>query len=378
MTVDYADLAQRMTGAAARFTELGVRRGDRVAVYLDKRVETVLSILAASCVGAVFVPINPVLKPRQAAYIIDDCDAVLPSPRSSAGPPSWRRPRTRPRCARWSSSMWRRARATRPADRGGVVGSPGPRGREPGVRGAEDRRRRRRDLYTSGSTGMPKGVVLSHRNIIVGAESVSEYLENTSEDVILAALPLSFDAGFSQLTTAFAVGAHVVLVNYLLPKDVVRLCERHGVTGLTAVPPLWVQLTAVPWPVGAASALRYFANTGGRLSASTLGQLRSRLPAGSPFPHVRPHRGVPLDLPRPCRGRPSPGLDRQGDPERRGPRRPPGRDRLRRRRAGRARAPRTLGLAGLLERPRSHRRAVQAGTGAAFGAAQPCTGRVVR
>ena len=66
-------------------------------------------------------------------------------------------------------------------------------------------------LYTSGSTGKPKGVVLSHRNLIVGAESVSHYLGNTADDVILAALPLSFDAGFSQLTTGFAVGAHVVL-----------------------------------------------------------------------------------------------------------------------------------------------------------------------
>ncbi len=57
-------------------------------------------------------------------------------------------------------------------------------------------------LYTSGSTGKPKGVVLSQRNLVVGAESVSTYLRNTSADVILSVLPLSFDAGFSQVTTA--------------------------------------------------------------------------------------------------------------------------------------------------------------------------------
>ena len=97
-------------------------------------------------------------------------------------------------------------------------------------------------LYTSGSTGKPKGVVLSHRNLLTGGASVSQYLANHGDDVILAALPLSFDAGFSQLTTAFTVGAHVVLVNYLLPADVVRLCAKHEVTGLTCVPPLWIQL----------------------------------------------------------------------------------------------------------------------------------------
>ena len=66
--------------------------------------------------------------------------------------------------------------------------------------------------------------------------------------MLLAALPLSFDAGFSQLTTAFAVGAHVILMNYLLPGDVPRLCARHGVTGLTCVPPLWIQIAEQKWP----------------------------------------------------------------------------------------------------------------------------------
>jgi long-subunit acyl-CoA synthetase (AMP-forming) len=83
-------------------------------------------------------------------------------------------------------------------------------------------------LYTSGSTGKPKGVVLSHRNMVAGAKSVASYLENTRDDTLLAALPLSFDAGFSQLTTAFHVGARVVLLNYLLPRDVLKALERNA------------------------------------------------------------------------------------------------------------------------------------------------------
>src|SRR5690606_11960345 len=94
-------------------------------------------------------------------------------------------------------------------------------------------------LYTSGSTGQPKGVMLSQRNMLVGAHSVAEYLDNTAEDRLLAVLPLSFDYGLSQLTTAFLRGASVVLLDYLLPRDVIKAVARYQITGLAGVPPLW-------------------------------------------------------------------------------------------------------------------------------------------
>src|SRR5438046_3288449 len=124
--------------------------------------------------------------------------------------------------------------------------------------------------YTSGSTGKPKVVVLSHRNLVAGAKSVALYLENNSDDTLLAALPLSFDAGFSQLTTAFHSGASVCLINYLLPRDLLAAVEREDITGLTAVPPLWIQLAQLGWPAAAKKSLRYIANTGGRMPKATL------------------------------------------------------------------------------------------------------------
>src|SRR5579862_7290745 len=138
-------------------------------------------------------------------------------------------------------------------------------------------------LYTSGSTGKPKGVVLSHRNMVAGAKSVASYLDNVASDSLLAVLPLSFDAGFSQLTTAFHAGARVVLINYLLPKDVLNAVQKERVTGLTAVPPLWIQLSQLDWAPQITGHLRYIANTGGRMPEETLKILRAKLPDTRPF-----------------------------------------------------------------------------------------------
>src|SRR4029079_16352898 len=138
-------------------------------------------------------------------------------------------------------------------------------------------------LYTSGSTGRPKGVVLSHRNMVAGAKSVASYLENVATDTLLAVLPLSFDAGFSQLTTGCHAGARVGLLNYLLPQDVVKALALERVTGLTAVPPLYVQLVQAEWPAAIGEHLRYFANTGGRMPLETLTALRRKVPRAKPF-----------------------------------------------------------------------------------------------
>ncbi|MBN8279074.1 MAG: acyl-CoA ligase (AMP-forming), exosortase A system-associated, partial [Gammaproteobacteria bacterium] len=138
-------------------------------------------------------------------------------------------------------------------------------------------------FYTSGSTGLPKGVMLSHRNIVAGAISVASYLDNGPADRILSVLPLSFDAGFSQLTTGFLAGAEVTLLDYLLARDVVRTVAQLGITGITGVPPLWAQLADQDWPADAGRSVRYFATTGGVMPRSVLGKLRKAMPGASPF-----------------------------------------------------------------------------------------------
>jgi acyl-CoA ligase (AMP-forming) (exosortase A-associated) len=279
-TLTHAELWQHVQSLGEGLASLGVARRDRVAVYLDKRVETVATILATSLADGVFVPVNPVLKPRQVAHIVADSGSTVLV--TSA--------------RRWAAL----AEALEGSGLRDVVLVDDLPEAAPGIRlhryadllapTAEPRPTARgvdldtaAILYTSGSTGRPKGVVLTHRNLLVGAESVSSYLGNTADDVILAALPLSFDAGLSQVTTALCVGAHVVLANYLLPRDLVRACEEHRVTGLTGVPPLWVQLAEQQWPEDTARRLRYFANTGGRMPATTLKRLRDIFRDARPF-----------------------------------------------------------------------------------------------
>lgn len=282
--LNYGELAGQVQALAHGLLALGLGRAERVGIYLDKRLETVVASFAAPAAGGVFVPINPILKAEQVGFIVRDCEVrVLITSRD-------RLATLQPVLAQCPSL--RHVVLVDAAD----LGAPADAGtgancvRYADLLDASPRPGHRvidtdmvSILYTSGSTGRPKGVVLSHRNMVAGAKSVASYLGNHAQDRLLAALPLSFDAGFSQLTTAFHSGASVTLLNYLMPRDVLKALERDRITGLTAVPPLYIQLTQLEWPQAIDEHLRYFANTGGRMPRETLGLLRQRVPSAKPF-----------------------------------------------------------------------------------------------
>lgn len=280
-TLDYAGLGREVARVTRGLRALDVHHGDRVMLCMEKRLETAVAILATAAAGGIVVPVNPVYKPGQTGHIATDCEACAVITTAERYP-AVREALTGTKTVKhvvvigrvpeqaaddpWHTTSWHRF---------------------PEAAGAESARVIDSDLaailYTSGSTGAPKGVVLSHRNVLAGAESVASYLGHSSDDVILALLPFSFDAGLSQLTTTLFAGAHLVLANYLLPSEVIRLCDRHRVTGLTAVPPLWIQLAAQQWPAKATRHLRYFANTGGHMPSQLLKRLRGHFPAASPY-----------------------------------------------------------------------------------------------
>ncbi|MBC7584828.1 MAG: acyl-CoA ligase (AMP-forming), exosortase A system-associated [Tardiphaga sp.] len=281
--LDYASLAAQVGSAVQMLLAVGLKRSERVAVYLEKRVENVTAMFGTAAAGGVFVPINPLLKPEQIAYILADCNVGILVTSVD-------------RLNLLSSALGLCPDLHTILVVGKVevlpqVGNLTVLGFEAAMAAVANQpaltSHRTIDgdmaaiLYTSGSTGKPKGVVLSHRNMVSGAKSVVSYLNNTLQDRILSVLPLSFDYGLSQLTTGFLAGATVVLLNHLLPRDVLKAVETERITGLAAVPPLWIQLSQLNWP--ATCTLRYLTNSGGAMQRPTLDALRRALPAAKPY-----------------------------------------------------------------------------------------------
>ena len=278
--LNYGELAGLVRQTASALLASALERGERVAVYLEKNIENVAAMFGAAAAGGAFVPVNPLLKPEQVAYILADCNVrVLVTSID------------RLRLLQDALSHCRDLRLVVATGNGELPLLHGVEmlGWDEFQATAEASLRAHRAidtdmaaiLYTSGSTGKPKGVVLSHRNMVAGAVSVSSYLENTPADRLLAVLPLSFDYGLSQLTTAFHVGATAVLINHLLARDVLNAVVAEKITGLAAVPPLWIQLAPLPWPEDCT--LRYLTNSGGAMQRPTLEALRKALPKARPF-----------------------------------------------------------------------------------------------
>jgi acyl-CoA ligase (AMP-forming) (exosortase A-associated) len=282
-TLRYEHLAGMAVDFSAKLQVAGIRKGDRIAIYAQKRPEVVAAMFGASHAGAVFVPVNPMLKAEQVAYILRDCNvrALV----TTADGLDVLRENLRDCVDLHTVFVIDRQSGM---DAGSACAVPWSAPTTPAADRTEPSYRlidadMAAILYTSGSTGKPKGVVLSHRNIVAGATSVAEYLELTCDDRLLCVLPLSFDYGLNQITTAFLVGATAVLLDHLFPRDVINAVARHRITGLAAVPPLWIQLAELPWPPALSEHLRYITNSGGAMPRDTLARLRSALPGTRPY-----------------------------------------------------------------------------------------------
>ncbi len=263
----FKDLRQRIARLGGWLKTCAPEPGARVASWAAKDELTCLMPLAAARAGLAHVPINPLLKRAQVAHILADSGAVMLIGSSA-------------RLATLEAGdVPAGCRQVVEADALAEAWELGlelpPSVADPGELAAI--------LYTSGSTGRPKGVMLSHANMWLGAESVAGYLGLKPDDRTLAVLPLSFDYGQNQLLSSWYAGACVVPLDYLTPLDVVRAIERHDITTLAGVPPLWVQLAELDWPANTAAKLRRLTNSGGALTPDLVRRLRTIFPAARLF-----------------------------------------------------------------------------------------------
>jgi acyl-CoA ligase (AMP-forming) (exosortase A-associated) len=263
-TLSYQALNSRVGALAAWLADAVPERGGRVATWLPKTELACLMPLAAVRAGLVHVPVNPLLKRAQVAHILSDSGAALLISNKArldtleSGDAA---------VVIEEASVWDQvARSERILP--------------PGAAQPDDLAA---ILYTSGSTGRPKGVVLSVANVVLGAVSVAHYLALTPGDRVLAVLPLAFDYGQNQLLSTWFAGGAVVPLDYLTPRDVVKAVDRHDVTTIAAVPPLWLQLVEQDWPPEVAAKLRRLTNSGGALTPSLVRGLRAKFPQARLF-----------------------------------------------------------------------------------------------
>jgi amino acid adenylation domain-containing protein len=279
--LSYAEIDARSNALAHALVRRGVGRGDRVAVFADNTIETVVSFWAVLKANAVVTIVNPQTKVDKLAYLLNDCRAVAlisdghlaavlaeAAARSThlrtvviLGANDESRTGRLPGAVGWDHAL----QAESPA--------------KPPIRRSIDI-----DLaaivYTSGSTGDPKGVMLTHRNMLMAATSITAYLENVEDDVILNALPLSFDYGLYQMIMAFRMGARLVLERgFTYPAQVLRLIVDEGVTGFPGVPTMFATLAQMK-TLGEFdfSRIRYVTNTAASLPVKHITMLGELFP----------------------------------------------------------------------------------------------------
>ena len=264
----YAELDGQSNRLAQALLERGIAPGERVALCLENTPELVVGLFGTWKAGAAAVLVNPGTKPEKLAFLLGDSGAralLAPSKRFEALEPA-----AEPRVRLASGADWSAALAVTSA-------------------AAPDARCTPDDLacllYTSGSTGAPKGVMHSHRSLASVTRSIVQYLGGSADDVVLSVLPLSFGYGLSQLLPTFAAGGTLVLErSFTFPQLTLQRLASERATGFAMVPTIATILLQHDLSKFDFSALRYLTNAGAGIAPALLRELRAKLPHVRIFP----------------------------------------------------------------------------------------------
>jgi long-chain acyl-CoA synthetase len=277
----YREIDEMANRLAHALIDTGVRRGDRVGIYLNNSVEMVVAIFATLKAGGVFVVINHTTKRDKLHYILNNCRAVAlvadtrldlvgladdsePAVASIKGVLLCGASAEE---ARKSKTPWQTFEAAL---------SKHSSKRPPRV--CIDR-----DLacliYTSGTTGDPKGVMSDHSNVVFAASSIVEYIGNVQDDILINVLPLSFDYGLYQLIMTFSFGGTLVLEkSFTFPAAVLKKMEQEKVTGFPGVPTIYAILLPMDLSSFDLRTLRYMSNTAAALPVNHIEEIRKKFP----------------------------------------------------------------------------------------------------
>ncbi len=276
----YRELQSSSSQCARGLMAAGLGRGDRVAIYLDNRIETVIAIYGVLKAGAAFMMVNPTTKAQKLIYLLRNSRARGLFIASAAFEQvSEQLPGTSVQTVvtvgtghaaavdgivvlPWHTVL--EGQPSGPIENGGI---------DLDLAGL---------LYTSGSTGEAKGVMLTHLNIKSAVDSIVRYLRLTCDDVTLNVLPLSFGYGLTQLFPAVRVGATLVLEKGMVfPHVTLTQIAKYGATGFAMVPTIATMLLGMDLSRYDLSKLRYLTNAGAGIPPALARRLRAALP------HVR-------------------------------------------------------------------------------------------
>lgn len=304
--ISYGNLNRESNRVARWLMDHGVAPGDRVALMLENCREYLSGYYGILKAGGVAVPLNPDLKPDGLAPLLSritprciissaKCERVLREIElHELAIPLLLIARPR---LKWSDVPLTALSFDEIAKSGD--------GSNPGL--ALDPSSLASIIFTSGSTGQPKGVMLSHRNIVANTNSIVRYLELTSADVQMVVLPFFYVMGKSLLNTHVAVGGTVVINNtFAYPASVVQQMIDEKVTGFSGVPSTYAYLlhrSPLRSVRDRLKALRYCSQAGGHLARHTKEDLIKALPehtklyvmygateASARLTYVEPHR----------------------------------------------------------------------------------------